>query len=362
MQSEVYMKSIRKIPLLCALLLLICFFSFYTKSVAFASGIDIFDKLDQIICGKQPEKQLEKVYLGGYPLGITLDGEGVTVVGLNEFLSQNGEVCCPALDSGLQIGDVITALDGKKIYNSRLLSQIASDSKGGKLQLDYIREGKLITTKILPQRDFSTSNYRLGLWTKDASSGVGTLTYVKQDNTFGCLGHPIADGKGKIVDAKNGGVYSCKIDDVVPGRRGQAGELHGSFEFDGKLGKIYLNNKFGVFGKFDENKFDMQLVDVLPKENVKMGKAKILTTVDGVTRQYFDIEIVKTCNQSCPDDKSMVIRVTDKNLIEKTGGIVQGMSGSPIVQDGKLVGAVTHVFVNDPTKGYGIYAEWMLQN
>ena len=358
------MKVVRKISLICITLLLCgCFLlGFCSNNVALASNGDVYQFLEEI-CGKQPCEEVshQQVYLGGYPLGITLDGEGVTIVGLNEFVSIKGEVVCPALGAGLQIGDIVISLDGQKIYNSSTLAQIATASSGNNLDLQFVRRGETLTTTIQPQQDFSTGNFRLGLWTKDVSSGVGTLTYVKQDNTFGCLGHPIADNKGNIVDAKRGGVYKCVINDVLVGKRGQAGELHGSFDFNDKIGSIYLNNKYGVFGKFDSLPDDLQLVDVLPRSKVKMGKAQIVSTVDG-TRCFYDVEIVKACNQSSPDDKSMVIRVVDSNLIAKTGGIVQGMSGSPIVQDGKLVGAVTHVFVNDPTKGYGIYAEWMLKN
>ncbi len=357
------MKNIKKICLLCAICFLICsiFVCCVPASSAYAycdNGHSIFD----VLLDKKSTQTIEQVYLGGYPLGITLDGKGVTVVGLNEFVCSSGSICCPALECGLQIGDVIVKLDEKDIYNSATLSEIASSSDGKALSIEYVRQGVELVGKIVPVKDFATNNYRLGLWTKDVSSGVGTMTYVKKDLTFGCLGHPIADNKGKIVEASDGGVYKCQINDVLPGKRGQAGELHGSFDFNDKIGSIYANNKFGAFGKLDELPYDMDLVDVVPHDKVKMGKAQILSTVDGTTRQLYDIEIVKTCNQSCPDDKSMVIRVIDKDLISKTGGIVQGMSGSPIIQDGKLVGAVTHVFVNDSTKGYGIYAEWMLAN
>ncbi|MBR2974237.1 MAG: SpoIVB peptidase [Clostridia bacterium] len=330
--------------------------------VAHAANDDIYQKIEDLWGKKPQEAPLEQVYLGGYPLGLTLDGEGVTIVGLNEFVSSDGQIVCPALACGLQIGDVIVSIDDTKIYSSSMLVQIARKSQGRAVKMSFVRQGEKLCCEITPQKDFATGSFRLGLWTKDVSSGVGTLTYVKQDGTFGCLGHPIVDSKGKIVDASNGGVYKCVINDVAAGKRGQAGELHGSFDFDDKIGSIYLNNKFGVFGTLDEHPSELTLVDVLPRGKVKMGKASIYTTVDGVERHCFDVEIVKTCNQGAPDDKSMVLRVVDEELIAKTGGIVQGMSGSPIVQDGKLVGAVTHVFVNDPTKGYGIYAEWMLKN
>lgn len=358
------MKIAKKISIICAILLVACctLACFTHQGVALGKSLDAYGVLDSIWGNRPSEEACEQVYLGGYPLGITLDGEGVTVVGLNEFVSTEGHVVCPALDAGLQIGDVIVALGGEKIYSSAALSQIASYSNGAELDVDYLRQQRVCKGKILPKLDFSTGKYRLGLWTKDVSSGVGTLTYVRQDGSFGCLGHPITDSTGKTVAAKQGGVYECVISGVLQGRRGQAGELHGSFSFENKIGQIDTNNKYGVFGKLNQLPQDLELIEVLPRGKVKMGKAQIVSTVDGSNRHYFDIEIVKACNQSSPDDKSMVIRIVDKELIAATGGIVQGMSGSPIVQDGKLVGAVTHVFVNDPTKGYGIYAEWMLRN
>lgn len=328
---------------------------------------NIFDKLEQLF---NPQKHNttninEKVYLGGYPLGITLDGDGVRVIGLNEFVDIDGKVVCPALDSGIRINDIIIELDGKPITSSAQLAQIARDNvDGDKLTVKYTRQGKVTESVIYPKKEFTSQQYKLGLWTRDGSSGVGTLTYIRQNLQFGSLGHPIYDTDGKIVDVKQGGVYLCNINGVVKGQKGKAGELKGSFDFADKVGSIYINNKFGVFGNFSRlpDYQPMELIDVASIEQVKVGKAYVYCTLDGTTRDFYEIEIVKAVNQQTMDDKGMVIRVTDSRLLEKTGGIVQGMSGSPIVQNGKLVGAVTHVFVNDPTRGYGIYAQWMLQN
>lgn len=324
---------------------------------------DFIDKINGLFSSKKSEKIDEQVYLGGYPVGLTIDGDGVTVIGLNEFFAEDGNLCCPALLAGLQINDVVVSLDGRKIYGSAKLSEIVSQSGGKRLSLEYIREGERRVTTIIPQRDLTAGQYRIGLWTRDSSSGIGTLTYVRKNLRFGSLGHPIADSKGNVVSCKNGGVFQCEIFGVEKGVKGAAGELKGSIGFDRRLGSLYLNNKFGAYGTFDVlPSFCNQLVDVADISEVSPGKAEIFCTLDDCERKAYKAEIVKASYQPGKDDKGMVIRIVDEDLLEKTGGIVQGMSGSPIVQNGKLVGAVTHVFVNDPTRGYGIYAKWMLQN
>lgn len=324
---------------------------------------EFFDDVSDLFCGASNQKINEQVYLGGYPLGLTIDGDGVTVIGLNEFLNAQSELCCPAMNAGLQINDVIIELDNRKIFNSAKLVEIASASQGKPLEVKYIRQGQTHTATITPQADLAAGQYRLGLWTRDSSSGIGTLTYVRKNLKFGSLGHPITDPNGEIVSCDNGGVFNCTINGVNKGKRGAAGELKGTFSFEKRIGNLYLNNKYGAFGTFNSlPSYCTKLMPVADINEVAVGKAQIYCTVRGNTPEYFDIEIVKANRQSSKNDKGMVIHVTDKRLLEITGGIVQGMSGSPIVQNGKLVGAVTHVFVNDPTRGYGIYAKWMLEN
>lgn len=306
----------------------------------------ILDDIGNLFIGANASSKIdEKVYLGGYPLGITIDGDGVTVIGLNEFVAEDGSLSCPAMQAGLEINDVVIELDGKSIYNSAKLSEIASKSKGKPLTIKYLREGQPHESTITPQRDFTTKMYRLGLWSRDSSSGIGTLTYVRTNLNFGSLGHPITDAKGNIIQCKNGGVFKCSIDGVEKGRKGAAGELKGSFNFEKRIGNIYANNKFGAFGAFNTlPEYCKETIEVADIGEIKPGKAQIYCTLDGNTRESYEVEIVKASPQSSKDDRGMVIHVTDPVLIEKTGGIVQGMSGSPIVQNGKLVGAVTHVF------------------
>lgn len=361
------------------LILTICFCLQFTCISAFASVSDgictetcmagdtdgnILDNIGNLFTGANAASKIdEKVYLGGYPLGITIGGDGVTVIGLNEFISDDGSLRCPAMDAGLEINDVIFELNGFPIYGSAKLSEIANSSGGKAIKVKYIRNGEICESKIVPCKDFTTKQYRLGLWSKDSSSGIGTLTYVRTNLNFGSLGHPITDPKGNIIECKNGGVFDCSIDGVEKGRKGAAGELKGSFNFENRIGNIYANNKFGAFGTFNSlPKHCTETIAVADISEIKPGKAQIYCTLDGHARECYDVEIVKAVPQATREDRGMVIHVTDPVLLEKTGGIVQGMSGSPIVQNGKLVGAVTHVFVNDPTRGYGIYAKWMLTN
>lgn len=334
-------------------------------STSLAAPTDNFiDEVSDLFVGANNSAKIdEEVYLGGYPLGITIDGEGVTVIGLNEFMAKDGKLCCPAMISKIEINDVIVELDGHKIYSSAKLAEIASFSHGKSLQIKFMRDGEIFTTTIQPQADLTSGQYRLGLWTRDSSSGIGTLTYVRKNLKFGSLGHPICDAKGNVIQCKNGGVFNCKIEGIQKGRKGAAGELKGSFSFDKRLGSIYLNNKYGAFGSFNSiPQYCRETIGIADIGEITPGKAEIYCTLDDNIRKSYQIEIVKASAQGTKADKGMVIHVIDKELLEKTGGIVQGMSGSPIVQNGKLVGAVTHVFVNDPTRGYGIYAKWMLTN
>lgn len=367
---EVYMKKVF-LAILITVFLLQCFCGVATAQAvsAFAQSDcnrdGFIDDINNLFSGNYQSnaKIDEEVYLGGYPLGITIDGDGVTVIGLNEFVGKDGTLSCPAMNAGIEINDVIIELDGRKIYSSAKLSEVASFSKGRALTVKLLRNGQVKEVTIIPEADLASGQYRLGLWTRDSSSGIGTLTYVRKNLNFGSLGHPICDSKGNVIECKNGGVFKCEIDGIQKGRKGAAGELKGSFSFEKRLGSIYLNNKFGAFGKFNTMpQYCNKTIAVADINEITPGKAEIYCTLDNNVRKSYQIEIVKASSQSSRADKGLVIHVTDEELLEKTGGIVQGMSGSPIVQNGKLVGAVTHVFVNDPTRGYGIYAKWMLTN
>lgn len=304
----------------------------------------------------------EKVYLGGYPLGITVNGDGVTVIGLNEFINEEGSLCCPALDSGIQINDKITSIDGVTVHSSESISRIVRQSDGKKMTFDFIRKETKMKVVVKPQIDLATKQYRVGLFTRDCSSGIGTLTFVKQNMEFAALGHPICNTKGKISVVKNGSVFTCRINGVERSQNGRAGELKGSFSYEDKIGVVHSNTPFGVYGKLASMPYSKErCVEIALPDEVIPGKAYVYTTVNGTSRECYEIDIVKVVSQTEASDRGLVIRITDDELLKKTSGIVQGMSGSPIVQNGKLVGAITHVFVNNPAMGYGIFAKWMVQ-
>lgn len=322
---------------------------------------NFFQKLGELFFKPQKSGKLPKVHLGGTPIGISLDGDGVIIIGINDIVTEKGLVC-PAVNAGIHVGDKIISLGGTQIRNTAQLSEIAGSSFGNALELIYIRDKESFTTSITPVLDIVSNSYKLGLWAKDGSSGVGTLTFVHTDLRFACLGHPIVNSDGSIYEVKGGSVFNCEIIGVNRGTKGATGQLKGTFGASDRVGEVGKNCKYGVYGKFDRLPYNVsqQTIEVASRSKIKMGAAQVYTTVDGTKPKMYDIEIVKIVNQTAKDDKGMVIRVVDKDLIDKTGGIVQGMSGSPILQDGKLIGAVTHVFVSDPTKGYGLFAEWML--
>lgn len=308
------------------------------------------------------------VYVGGMPIGMTLYSKGVIVIGITDITTENGNLA-PSRTAGLENGDVLTEIAGEKIEGVVSLDRIINNqnNSGKTLKLKYIRKNKEKATEITPALDAASGRYKLGLWIRDSAAGIGTLTFMKetkQGYSFGALGHPICDPDTlTVVPVRSGDIYRCNVIGVKRSQKGVPGELKGVFLKEGKkLGEIKKNNKFGVFGSM-QNKMINPLypkpIEICQRKAVKPGKAKIVTTIGDEIKQY-DIEIIKTNYQRSSEEKSMVIRVVDDELLKKTGGIVQGMSGSPIIQNGKLVGAVTHVFINDPTKGFGVYLDWMI--
>lgn len=304
-------------------------------------------------------KEKTYVYLGGYPLGFTINCKGVVVIA-----NSNGSA------PDIKEGDVLTKIEGIEINSAEDISTVInSESYAGlRLNVTYVRNGEEHNTTIMPMFDGRINVFKLGLWIRDDAAGVGTLTYIRKDNLrFGALGHPVCDiDTGSLLPVLSGNIYKCNIVGYKQGKKGNPGELKGLFLRNGSVyGSLDGNNKFGVYGTFSEKyieNFSKDLIEVAGRDEVKSGKAKIRCTIDGSEPKEYEIEIVKTYFQQTQDNKSMFIRVTDKELLAKTGGIVQGMSGSPIIQNGKLVGAITHVFVSDPTKGYGVYADWMIKN
>lgn len=308
-----------------------------------------------------PNKQ---VYVGGIPLGFALQTKGVIVIGENSVLTEQGDVITQKSEKLLP-GDIITSINDTPITSVNVIVEELEKCNGNQVKLQALRKDKNITVRLKPALDLESQTYKLGLWVRDDASGIGTLTYVdRQSKAFGALGHPITDYEtGAVVPVLDGKIYNCTVVGINKGVKGKPGELRCLF-MQGKnaKGTVSKNTTSGVFGKVEElsGVVDENLiVQVGGRLSVKAGPAKIISSVSGVREEY-DIEIIKTVHQSKISDKSIIFRVKDKRLLSLTGGILQGMSGSPIVQDGALVGAVTHVFLNDPTKGYGIYLDWML--
>lgn len=309
-----------------------------------------------------------KVYVGGQPIGVDIKSKGVIVLGKCDVHTAEGFVSTVE-KSDIQNGDVITHLNGDEVNSVADISAFLNGKKyiGGEVSVTVIRGKRTHQTTVSPAIDKTTGGYKLGLWVKEDTVGVGTLTYVMPESKqFGALGHAVTDGDtGCKVEPLSGKVYGANITGVIRGERGRAGELKGAFtNTDSPLGSVSKNTAEGIFGVLNQ-KPDCSLypepVSIAKKKEIRTGKATIISTVSDNTPREYSIEIVKLCFHAKGADKGMVIKITDQSLLEATGGIVQGMSGSPIMQNGKLIGAVTHVFINDPTRGYGIFIENMLR-
>ena len=293
-------------------------------------------------------------YVGGVPIGLEINADGAIVVG-----KQSKIVC-----DGLKEGDIITEVNGTKVDSLDGLAELIQESDNV-VEVKFLRKNKQIKTIVKTYRDEETGRLKLGLMVKDDVAGVGTLTFVNtKTHEYGALGHPIVDSNGEnVVPICGGDVYQCNLIGINKGKRNAPGELRCVFSSNAKKkGNIKKNDKFGISGVLKEcsGLVDENLTAKLGgRLGVTMGKAKIVSSISGIREEY-DIQIIKAKYQKNADDKSLVFRVKDKRLIELTGGIVQGMSGSPIMQNGKIIGAVTHVFMSDPTKGYGVYVDWMI--
>lgn len=293
-------------------------------------------------------------------IGLRLFTDGVMIVATDSVVTEKGRIN-PSKIAKLQTGDVITAINGIKIESSAQVDTIVAESNGNTLNVGYSRNGNAYYTELTPVFSKDGQRYKTGLWIRDSAAGIGTMTfYEKSTGFFACLGHAVCDiDTGEILPLSDGDIVDASISGCVKGKAGTAGELCGSFK-SLSLGDLYLNDSCGVFGYLNSTDISAKEIPVALKSEIKTGKAQIISTVENEEKAYYDIEIEKL-NTDDKNGKNLIIRITDSDLLEKTGGIVQGMSGSPIIQDGRLVGAVTHVFLNDPTRGYGISAEIMLQ-
>ncbi|MCD7745825.1 MAG: SpoIVB peptidase [Lachnospiraceae bacterium] len=305
----------------------------------------------------------KKVYLGGTPIGIYLETDGVFVVDTGSIVSADGSTCCPA-EHIVKTGDYIQAVNGKSVTTKEELVDSILSCAGEALVLDVERAGEQISLKVVPVMD-SDGEYKAGIWVRNDTQGIGTLTYIDEEGRFGALGHGISDvDTAELLNIQSGALYSAEVVSVVKGTAGTPGELSGIIHYseNNRIGTIETNLENGIYGSitgFSQAVSDQTLYETAFKQEVEEGAASILCTVDGTCREY-EAEIKEVRPNDSDVNKGMVIEVTDPDLLELTGGIVQGMSGSPILQNGRLIGAVTHVFVADPAKGYGIFIENML--
>ncbi len=307
-----------------------------------------------------------KVIPVGSIAGVKLYTNGVLVVGMSEIEGKDNKKYKPYENTGISEGDTIIKIDDMQINSTDDLVNSVNKSNGQNIKINYIHNEESKECSITPI-ETSKKEYKIGLWVRDSAAGVGTVTfYEPETKTFGALGHGITDiDTNELINIASGEFITTKILNIAKGESGNPGKIQGTIDNQTKIGTISKNTKFGIYGKVD-NLSTLQLdknneMEVALREEVEPGKAYILCSLDNTTPQKYEIEIEKVFRDNNYDNKSMQIKVTDLRLIEKTGGIIQGMSGSPIIQNNKFVGAVTHVLVNNPQEGYGVFADIMLK-
>lgn len=297
----------------------------------------------------------------GQTVGIKLFARGVMVVGLSDVATTEGG-CSPAKACGLKTGDIITHINETQVDTIEEVEQLLRESEG-ELEIRATRGSRQLNLSAHAVPCLADGSYKLGAWIRDSMAGIGTVTfYDPETGQFAALGHGINDvDTGLLMPLQSGSIMPSSVTGLIPGEKGCPGELHGSFDLTRDLGQLTANTDWGVFGTLKEDCFSGKALEVARASQVKTGAATILANIQGETVEEYTAEILRVYPTAGPKGQSLMIRITDPRLLEATGGIVQGMSGSPILQNGRLVGAVTHVLVNDPTRGYGIFAEDMLE-
>lgn len=310
-----------------------------------------------------------RVIPGGQAIGVMVESEGVMVVGRSAIVDEKGIRHNPAAEAGVELGDVLIKVNGQKVETESqvrdIINKLGQDGKSLDMELRDRHSKEIYKTRIKPIYCNETKRYRIGLFVRDSSAGVGTMTFFDpQTKSYGALGHIISDiDTCQPINLDRGKIVAARIEGIRIGRKGQPGEKMGVFRGENDIsGTITKNTNCGIFGKLNKapkNIYGNRTVPVAMAGEVKEGPAEIYTVLRGDKIEKFKIQIEQV-NPHSTEAKGMIIKIVDQRLLQKTGGIIQGMSGSPIIQDGKLVGAVTHVFVNDPSRGYGVLAEWML--
>lgn len=307
----------------------------------------------------------ERVVPMGITTGIKMFADGIMVVGLSKITTQSGEIC-PAQQAGLREGDIIISIDGTNVSSTEELQNVITNAAGKAVSMKVLRANRKMDIQLQAVRAAIDETWRIGAWVRDSMAGIGTLTfYDPASGIFGALGHSINDvDTGNIMPLRSGSLMPSSVVGVKRGEAGRPGELKGEFDLTRSTGRLSVNSPSGIFGVLDDASLasGYEPMQVARRGEVKTGKAQILSCVDGAQRSSYDVEIIRIYSENEADERGMMLRVTDPALLKLTGGIVQGMSGSPIVQNGKLIGAVTHVLVNDPKRGYGIFIENMLES
>ncbi len=308
--------------------------------------------------------EVHEVIPMGITIGVRISTDGIMVLGTGYVNGKDGVAHKPS-EGILQAGDLILSVNGKELHTKEeLVNEIESEME--EIYLKIKREEEIIELNVRPIEAVEDGKQKIGVWVRDSTQGIGTITYLDPNTgKFAALGHGILDvDTRKLMTVRYGDVMKTEIKSVKKGKKGLPGELLGDIKTDAVIGQVRLNNEYGLYGKLDNPNSWSSLgspVKIGLQNEVEEGPAVIISNVDGITAKEYDIYIESINKNSQDDSKGMVIRITDEELLEKTNGIVQGMSGSPIIQNNKLVGAVTHVFVQDPSKGYGIFIEKMLQ-
>ncbi len=346
----------------------------FSHPVSFNTDKNGSVNLDVKLFGLLPVKTVKvdivsgkEVVACGNTVGVKLDISGILVIGVSDVETAEGQKIAPSKDTGFKPGYIITEVNGNSMENIDDLINEIDKSAGNALKIKY-RYGNAIGTALMkPVRSADDNKYHIGLWVRDSTAGIGTLTFYEPENkSFGALGHGITDiDTGTLMPVESGEILESSILGIKAGRAGVPGELKGIFVEDTRMGSIEKNCEAGIYGKLSPQavgKISGKLYPIGLRSEIKEGPAVILSNIDGKNIKEYGIEIQKVSRQNTNGSKGMIIKVTDAELLNATGGIVQGMSGSPILQNGKIIGAVTHVLINDPTRGYGIFIEAMLKN
>ncbi len=303
----------------------------------------------------------KSVIVGGESFGLKMYTNGLIVVGFTDISTDGGDKN-PAKDAGIEKGDLLKSINGEVLEENGDVSRLINTIGGKKVTVTLERNGELKTVELYPVKSAEDGKYKAGMWVRDSAAGIGTMSFYDPDTgMFVGLGHGIYDvDTDKLLPAAKGEIVSTVITSVKKGVKGSPGELQGVFDQEKVIGELHGNSALGVYGKVSASVSGREL-EIAMKQEIELGEAKIMTPKVGGGKEEYKIEIVSVTNDDKGKGKNMVIRITDERLIEERGGIVQGMSGSPIIQNGKLIGSVTHVLINDPTMGYAVFAERMYE-